>query len=71
MKMLPLDDFSLTPLVMYRFPPVLPSEVVVPPAESVRSPPDPLLPDPTVTKIDPARPDEAVPDPMYRAPLLP
>jgi len=41
------------------------------PADTVTSPPVPLLPGPTVTYTEPPRPDDALPEPKYNAPLLP
>ena len=41
------------------------------PARSNRLPPMPLLPLPTVIETIPARPDDAVPEPIEIEPLLP
>ena len=51
-----------TPLVIVTAPPVLLVPVVVP-AERVKEPPAPLLPEPTVMEIAPPLPDVAVPEP--------
>ena len=40
-------------------------------ADNTSSPPEPLLPEPTVTYTAPPRPAEAEPLPIYKAPLLP
>merc|ERR1711968_231440 len=69
--MSPLDVSALFPLIKDSLPPVFPSVVVVAPALISISPPDPLSPLPTVTKIDPDRPLEDPPEPIYKAPLLP
>ena len=41
------------------------------PADTITSPPVPLLPEPTVTYTEPPRPTDALPEPTYNAPLLP
>jgi hypothetical protein len=69
--MSPLDVTALFPLIKDSLPPVFPSVVVVAPALISISPPVPLFPLPTVTKIDPDRPLEDPPEPIYKAPLLP
>jgi len=55
------------PDIRRTFPPVVPAA----PAERVRAPPMPLVPDPTVMEMAPPLPEVALPEPMYRAPLLP
>jgi len=41
------------------------------PAENTISPPEPLVPVPTVTYTEPDRPEVPVPVPIYKAPLFP
>jgi hypothetical protein len=64
----PLLVTELYPLTTDTRPPVLDDEA---PAESTNSPPEPLLPEPTVKYTEPPRPPLAVPDPRYKAPELP
>jgi hypothetical protein len=65
----PLLRLLLDPDVRYRAPPV--TVEVAKPADSTSSPPVPLFPLPTVKYTAPARPEEALPEPIYKAPLFP
>jgi hypothetical protein len=56
------------PLTIDKRPPVLNEDV---PDDKISSPPEPLLPDPTLTYTEPPRPLEDTPLPIYNAPLLP
>jgi len=64
----PLLDLDPKPVAILKLPPV--TSLLSPPYMLI-PPPDPLDPLPTASKIDPPRPPEDDPDPMYRAPLLP
>jgi hypothetical protein len=65
-----LEETVAEPLSIDIIPPVLEADEVVP-ADKVIEPPTPLFPDPTVKNIEPPRPEVAVPEPMYTAPLFP
>jgi hypothetical protein len=64
----PLLDVVPRPLLIDTSPPVADEDA---PAANAISPPDPLLPDPTVKYTAPPRPRLAAPDPMLMEPLLP
>jgi hypothetical protein len=65
---LPLEDFEPYPVVKDIWPPV---EDVDSPDDMTTLPPFPLSPEPTETSIDPPKPDDADPDPIFKTPLLP
>ena len=60
----PLDVNDDDPLEMDTSPPVVPEARLVSPADRVRDPPTPAVPEPTVTDIAPPRPVVAVPEPI-------
>jgi len=64
----PLLVAMLDPVIMVIEPPVY---ILLSPEYRPSRPPDPLDPLPTVSRIDPPRPPDEDPDPMYKAPLLP
>src|SRR5690606_15226087 len=61
-------EVSPFPVTTDMRPPLLNDDV---PARRRTSPPEPLLPEPTVTYTEPPRPDFAAPVPTIKAPLLP
>ena len=63
-------EVELLPLIIDTLPPDFEANEVVPPIITI-SPPDPLLPVPTVTYTAPPRPLDATPEPMYNAPVFP
>jgi len=63
-------EVELLPLIIDTRPPDFESKEVVPAMITI-SPPDPLLPVPTVTYTAPPRPLDATPEPMYNAPVFP
>jgi len=66
----PLDEADPEALIIDTLPPYFEANEVVPPIITI-SPPDPLLPLPTVTYTEPPLPLNATPEPMYNDPVLP